>query len=1016
MSVRRIAEPIIMDAEERFERFENLMPFKVHNILLVSSLYDSFILREDGRLNELLIDESLELNLRRVPGITQVSSCAEAVDLARSQQYNLIVTNLTVGDTNAAQLASEVKRAGLDVPVVVLGYDYREIKNFVARNPVTEIERVFLWQGNARILITIVKYIEDKRNVLHDTRAIGVPVLLVVEDNIRYYSAFLPVIYTELIKQSRRVIQEGINVAHKLVRMQARPKILLSSNFEDAARLVQEYRNYLFGLVSDVEFPWEGKLSPEAGFELAHMVKSLVPDVPVVLQTSRTEFRPRAHAAGYSFLRKRSPTLLKDLRRILTEQFGFGDFVFRLPDGNEVGRAKDMNELEEQLQTVPAESIVFHSQSNHFSHWLMARTEFALAAKLRPRKVSDFPSPEHLRRDLIESINDYRREQSEVLIGDFRADTFKPSESSFLRIGSGSLGGKARGLAFVRHLLRKSRMTRRFPGVRISVPPAVVLATDVFDQFVTENNLLDFALRCEDDAEIERKFLAAPLSTSLSEDLKSFLAEVSHPLAVRSSSLLEDSQYQPFTGVYETFMLGNQEANPADPDARLAALSEAIRRVYASTFSRHAKAYVRATPYRLEEEKMAVILQQVVGTRHGERFYPDFSGVVRSRNFYPVPPMAFEDGIAAVALGLGRAVVDGGKCLTFCPRYPRNLVQFSSVEDILANSQSEFWALELNGTAEGRPGHWHERRFGLDAAESDGTLRALASTYSRDNHAVYDGVSRPGSRIITFAPMLKHGTFPLAEILDDLVRAGEDALGNAVEIEFAVRLPQQVESMDGKPTGQVAEFGFLQIRPLTLARDTEDLSLDDVRPEQLICQSSKVLGNGRIDNLHDVVVVDSQRFERSRSQEVATAVARLNRLLNEENRPYLLIGVGRWGSTEPWLGIPVEWDEISGARVIVEAGFRDFRVTPSQGSHFFQNLTAFQVGYFTVNPDAGEGSVDWQWLTEQPAVEEEGCVRHLRFAEPIRVLMNSRTSQGVIYKPEPEERQSEAASWRGPGV
>jgi hypothetical protein len=1013
MSVRRIAEPIIMDAEERFERFENLMPFKVHNILLVSSLYDSFILREDGRLNELLIDESLELNLRRVPGITQVSSCAEAVDLARSQQYNLIVTNLTVGDMNAAQLASEVKRAGLDVPVVVLGYDYREIKNFVARNPVTEIERVFLWQGNSRILITIVKYIEDKRNVLHDTRAIGVPVLLVVEDNIRYYSAFLPVIYTELIKQSRRVIQEGINVAHKLVRMQARPKILLSSNFEDAARLVQEYRNYLFGLVSDVEFPWEGKLSPEAGFELAHMVKSLVPDVPVVLQTGRTEFRPRAHAAGYSFLRKRSPTLLKDLRRILTEQFGFGDFVFRLPDLSEVGRAKDMNELEEQLQTVPAESIVFHSQSNHFSHWLMARTEFALAAKLRPRKVSDFASPEHLRRDLIESINDYRREQSEVLIGDFRADTFKPSESSFLRIGSGSLGGKARGLAFVRHLLRKSRMTRRFPGVRISVPPAVVLATDVFDQFVAENNLLDFALRCEDDSEIERKFLAASLSTSLNEDLKSFLAEVSHPLAVRSSSLLEDSQYQPFTGVYETFMLGNQQANAED---RLAALSEAIRRVYASMFSRHAKAYVRATPYRLEEEKMAVILQQVVGTRFGERFYPDFSGVVRSRNFYPVPPMTFEDGIAAVALGLGRAVVDGGKCLTFCPRYPRNLVQFSSVEDILANSQSEFWGLELNGSAEGRPGHWHERRFGLDAAESDGTLRAVASTYSKDNHAVYDGVSRPGSRIVTFAPMLKQGTFPLAEILDDLVRAGEDALGNAVEIEFAVRLPQEAGSMEGQATGQPAEFGFLQIRPLTLSRDTEDLALDDVRPEQLICQSSKVLGNGRIDNLRDIVVVDSQRFERSRSQEVGTAVARFNRLLNEQNRPYLLIGVGRWGSTEPWLGIPVEWDEISGARVIVEAGFRDFRVTPSQGSHFFQNLTAFQIGYFTVNPDAGEGSVDWQWLAEQPVVEEQGCVRHLQFAEPIRVLMNSRTSQGVIFKPAPKEQESEVASWRGPGV
>jgi CheY-like chemotaxis protein len=997
MSVRRIAASIL-DAEERFEGFENLMPFKVQNILLVSSLYDSFILREDGRLNELLIDESLELNLWRIPGITHVSSCAEAVELARSQpQFNLIVTNLTVGDMNAAQLAREVKQAGLDVPVVVLAYDYREIKNFVARNPVTDIDRIFLWQGNARILIAIVKYIEDKRNVLRDTQAIGVPVLLVVEDNIRYYSSFLPVIYTELIKQSRRVIQEGINVAHKLMRMQARPRILLSSDFEDAASLVQEYRNYLIGLVSDVEFPWEGKLNPEAGFELARMVKSLVPDVPVVLQTSRTEFRPRAQAAGYSFLRKRSPTLLQDLRRILTEQFGFGDFVFRLPDASEVGRAKDLNELEKQLQTVPVESLVFHSQSNHFSHWLMARTEFALAAKLRPRKVSDFATPEHLRRDLIESIHEYRREQSEVLIGDFRAETFKPSESGFLRIGSGSLGGKARGLAFVRHLLRKSRITRRFPGVRISVPPAVVLATDVFDQFIAENNLLDFALHCEDDDEIQRKFLAAPLSAALNDDLKSFLAKITHPLAVRSSSLLEDSQYQPFTGVYETFMLGNRQANPqVDPEDRLTALSEAIRRVYASTFSRHAKAYVRATPYRLEEEKMAVILQQVVGTTHGQRFYPDFSGVVRSHNFYPVPPMTFEDGIAAVALGLGRAVVDGGKCLTFCPRYPRNLVQFSSVEDILANSQTEFWALELDGAPEGRPGHWHERRFNLDAAESDGTLRALASTYSKDNHAIYDGVSRPGARIVTFAPMLKHGTFPLAEILDVLVRAGEDALGNPVEIEFAVRLPQQA----GPVAGPVAEFGFLQIRPLTLAGDSEDLALDDVQPERLICQSSKVLGNGRIENLYDAVVVDSQRFERSRSQEVAEAVAQFNHRLNGENRPYLLIGVGRWGSTEPWLGIPVEWDEISGARVIVEAGFRDFRVTPSQGSHFFQNLTAFQIGYFTVNPDAGEGSVDWQWLTEQAAVEEEGCVRHLQFAEPMRVVMNSRTSQGVIFKPE----------------
>jgi len=989
MALSRIAEPIL-DAEERFEGFENLMPFRVQNILLVSSLYDSFILREDGRLNELLIDESLELNLRQIPGITHVSSCREALELARSNpQFNLIVTNLAVGDMDAAQLAREVRRAGLDTPVVVLGYDYREIKNFVARNPVSDVDRVFLWQGTARILIAIVKYIEDKRNVLHDTRAMGVPVLLVVEDNIRYYSSFLPVIYTELIKQSRRVIQEGINVAHKLVRMQARPKILLSSNFEDAAQLVQEYRDYIFGLVSDVEFPWDGKLSPEAGFELARLVKSLTPDVPVVLQTSRTEFRPRAQAEGYAFLRKRSPTLLKDLRRILTDSFGFGDFVFRMPDNREVGRAKDLTGLEQTLETLPADSLMYHAQRNHFSHWLMARTEFALAAKLRPRKVSDFNGPEHLRRDLIQSINDYRHEQNEVLIGDFKADTFKPADSSFLRVGAGSLGGKARGLAFVRHLLRTRRIARRFPGVRIAVPPAVVLATDMFDLFLAENNLSDFALHCDDDSEIQQRFLDSPLPGPLIENLTAYLEEVHYPLAVRSSSLLEDSQYQPFTGVYETFMLGNQQA---DPRTRLEELSEAVKRVYASTFSQHAKAYVRATPYRLEEEKMAVILQQVVGTDHGPRFYPDFSGVVRSHNFYPVSPATFADGIAAVALGLGRTVVDGGKCLMFCPRYPRNLLQFSSVDDILANTQTEFCALELDGVPlGGGPGHLREMRFGLDVAEADGTLDAVGSTYSVDNEAVYDGLSRPGPRIVTFAPMLKHGLFPLAPILDSLVRAGEDALGNPVEIEFAVRLPRGDEP---------AEFGFLQIRPLTLARDNQDLNIGEEDPATVICQSSKVLGNGRIENLHDIVVVDSHRFERSRSQEVARSVAYFNSKMAAENCPYLLIGVGRWGSNDPWLGIPVEWDEISGARVIVEAGFRDFRVTPSQGSHFFQNLTAFQVGYLTVNPDAGEGSVDWQWLADQPAVEEQGCVRHLRFSHPLRVVMNSRHGQGVILKPE----------------
>ncbi len=996
----------VTDPERLFEGFEGLMPFRVQDILLVSSLYDSFILREDGKLNELLVSESLELALSQVPGVTHVSTAAEALTLVRSQpRFNLIVMNLHVADMDAAQLAREVKEAGLNVPVVVLAYDYREIKDFRARNPVTDIERIFIWRGNVRILISIVKYIEDKRNVLHDAQVLGVPVLLLVEDNIRYYSSFLPVIYTELIEQSRRVVGEGLNVAHKLLRMRARPKILLCSDYESAAQHVLEYKPYLFGVICDVEFPRNGRLSPEAGFDLARMVRENVPDVPIVLQSSRTEFMARAHAEGCSFLRKRSPTMLADLRRCLTDEFGFGDFVFRLPSGVEVGRARDLNALESCLREVPAESIVFHAQRNDFSHWLVARTEFAVARKLRPRKVSDFPTDEDLRNDLIAAIAEYRKEQNEILIGDFKPATFAPKESSFLRIGGGSLGGKARGLAFVRHLLYKHNLARLFPGVRVLVPPTVVLATDVFDEFLSANELLDFAVRSTGEAAIEQRFLAAQLPPWLNDDLLAFLAAAHYPLAVRSSSLLEDSQYQPFTGVYETFMLANSHP---DINVRMNQLTEAIKRVYASMFSQHAKAYVQATPYRLEEEKMAVVLQQVIGAPHGDRFYPDFSGVVRSLNFYPTPPMRSEDGIAAVALGLGRTVVNGEKCLRFCPHYPHHPVQFSSVEDILANSQTEFWAIGVNGAAneEGGSGDAPEHIplrtrnsrsgmcemcFGLKVAETDRTIDRLASTYLPDNHAVYDGVSRNGIRIVSFAPILKHGVFPLAPLLELLMRIGEDALRRPVEIEFAVRLPRSKD--------EYADFGFLQMRPLVPSRVSEDLNMEAVEPERLVCQSSMVLGDGRMQDVCDAVVVDYHRFERSHSQSVADCVAYFNAKLAAEGTPYILIGVGRWGSNDPWLGIPVTWDQISGARVIVESGFRDFHVTPSQGSHFFQNLAAFQVGYFTVNPDVGEGSVDWQWLASQPAVEQKECVRHLHWETPLLVLMNGKSTRGLIFKP-----------------
>jgi CheY-like chemotaxis protein len=966
------------------------MPFRVQDILLVSSLYDSFTLQEDGRLNELIAGEFLELSLHHTPGLTHVSTGAEAVALAKAERrFNLIITTLRAADMNATELAAEVRRAGLDIPVVAMAYDNDERKDFEAAHDLSGVEGLFLWQGNARVLVAIVKFVEDRRNVAHDTSAMGVRVVLVVEDNVRYYSSFLPEIYTELIRQSQSLISEGINPSHKLVRTRARPKLLLATTYEQACELLTRYEPYLLGLISDVEFPRDGVRTREAGFDLARMARRRIPDLPIVLQSSRAEFAPGAARVGAAFLRKYSETLLSDMRAFMVENFAFGDFVFRLPDGTEVDRARDLKSLEEKLRTVPVESIGYHGERNHFSNWFTARTEFALARRLRPRRVREFLTLEDLRHDLIASIADYRREQSETLVADFDANTFDPSSNFFARIGNGSLGGKARGLAFVRYLLNYHGMGRRLPGVRIAVPPAVVLATDCFDRYLARNELRDLALNSRDDERILAEFLKAPLPRDVVRKLRAFVEEVRWPLAVRSSSLLEDSQYQPFTGVYETFMLPN---NHPDVRVRLRQLLTAVRRVYASTFLRQAKDYLHATPYRLEEEKMAVAIQRVVGTHYDDRFYPDFSGVARSFNYYPTLPLTSEDGVAAVALGMGRSVAAGERCLSFCPRHPQSIVPFSSVEEILNNSQREFWAMQLDARAAGDSEQvMREKRFGLDVAERDGTLLSLASTYSAENHAVYDGLSRPGVRLVTFAPILKHGVFPLADILSTLLDVGGRGMNRPAEIEFAVRLSQDPQVPH--------EFGFLQMRPLVLARETENLDIDEVPRDALLCRSPRVMGNGTIDGIRDVVVVDFHRFDRSMSRAAAVEIARFNVALTGAGCPYLLLGVGRWGSTDPWLGIPVTWDQIAGARVIVESGFRDFRVTPSQGSHFFQNLTSFQVGYFTVNADADEGFIDWDWLATHPAEGEMKFVRHLRFDTPLVVKMNGRRNQGVIYKP-----------------
>lgn len=976
-------QPVKLDWSHVYD-FQHLMARRVENIILVSSTYDTFILQEDGQLGELLLGEFLDLHLHHTTGLTHVATGGEAIALAKAEsRFNLIVTAVNLGDMNAAELPRAVREAGLDIPVILLAYDGGELAEFMSRHDTSELERIFLWQGDSRILLAITKYMEDKLNVAYDTGVAGVQVILLIEDNIRYYSSFLPMIYTEIINHSQSLIAEGVNTAHKILRMRARPKILLCASYEEAWEYFSAYQEDVLGVISDIEFPQEGRLNPEAGAEFARRVKQAWPDIPILLQSSRPESEALAAEVGADFLLKGSPTLLTDLRRFMVDNFAFGDFVFRLPDGTPLGRAKDMKSLLAMLRTVPSESITYHAERNHFSRWLKARTEFHLAHHLRPRTAADYTTPEERRRYLIDEIDAYRREQTRESVSDFDPATFD-AQNSFARIGEGSLGGKARALAFARHLLRDFAMVEQYEGVQISVPPSLVLATGVFDRFLEDNGLRTFAMETNDDQETEQRFVTGVFPYEVEQRLAAYLGLIDYPLAVRSSSLLEDSQYQPLAGVYETYMLPN---NHPDAAVRLRQLVTAVKKVFASTFLTYAKNYFKVTPYRLEEEKMAVIIQKLVGARHGNRFYPHFAGVARSHNFYPSPPLAAEDGVVAVALGLGRTVVDGEQSLAFCPKYPQHLIQFSTVDDMIANSQRHFIALGLDDEGD----EVTERHYPLAAAEADGTLAVVASTYSPENDSVHDGTSRPGIRLVSFAPILKQGAFPLPAMLTRLMEIGRWGMNAEVEIEFAVDL-----SASGKAR---REFGFLQMRPLAMTRELEELEVDDVAPGDVFCRSSSVLGNGKLAHIRDVLAVDYARFERAKTREIAAEVALFNAELTAAGLPYILIGLGRWGSADPWLGIPVTWEQISGARVIVESGLKDIKITPSQGSHFFQNLTSFRVGYFTVNPEAGDGFVDWEWLRSQPAEREAAFVRHLRFRDPLVVKINGKQQRGVILKP-----------------
>jgi CheY-like chemotaxis protein len=976
---------------KKFQDFHNLMRFRVRDILLVSSMYDSFIFEEDGRLYELIREEYQLLNLSHSPELVHVSSAAEAIEIAKNEKrFNLIIATQHIEDMHTISFAEKVRGEGLNIPIVLLGYDNFEMVELINNEQSKIFDMIFIWQGDFRIIIGIIKYIEDKLNIDHDTQKVGVQVIILIEDSIRFYSSYLPLIYTELVKQAQRLISEGINLSHKFLRMRARPKIVLCTNYEDAWDYYKKYEENVLGIISDIDFKREGNQDPKAGIRFAQSVKREHPDIPVLLQSNVPENEDAATAIGAAFIVKDSPTLHKDLRNFMRDQFSLGDFVFRIESGKEVDRAKNLIELEEKLKIVPVQCIAYHAERNHFSTWLKARTEFWLAHELRPRRVSDYETVEDLRRSLIETVKEFRIDRQRGVILDFNKNSFD-TYSSFARIGGGSIGGKARGLGFVNNLLSNFEIRSKYKSVYIYVPTSVVLGTEIFDEFLEENDLHQFALRSKDDNEIRERFLMAKkFSVKAIANLKELLNLLKGPIAVRSSSLLEDSQGQPFAGVYDTFMLPNSDANI---EIRLTQLLNTIKKIYASTFFQKTKDYIKVTSYRLEEEKMAVIIQKAVGQNHDGKFYPEFSGVAKSYNFYSTEPMKSTDGIVSAALGFGKMIMEGGHTIRFCPKFPKNLLQFGSISDVLKYSQQEFFAIDLNsGNHDMVPDEdIIVKKYNINEADKDGTLNQIASTYSVENHAIYDGTSRSGARLFTLAPILKYKTFPLPEIITLLLDLGRWGIGSPVEIEFAVNL--------SVPQGQLREFALLQMRPLVISNELEELDLEEFDDEQLICRSNNVLGNGIIKDITDIVYVDINTFNRSNSLQAAQEVSQINNKLINENKSYLLIGVGRWGSLDSWLGIPVTWEQISGARAIVESDFKDFDIQPSQGSHFFQNLTSFKVGYFTVNYHTKKGLVDWQWLEEQQCIEEKKFVKHVRTTSPISIRINGRENRGIILKP-----------------
>ena len=966
-------------------QFVSLMTKRIFNVLLVANPYDAFMLEDDGRIDEKIFIEYMNLSLRYPPRFTQVSTEEDAWKQLGNTMFDLVICMPGSDNSDTFDIARQIKEKYPHIPLVVLTPFSHGIKERMEHEDLSIFEYVFCWLGNTDLLVSIIKLIEDKMNLEHDIKEVGVQMILLVEDSIRFYSSVLPNLYKFVLRQSQEFATEALNEHQRTLRMRGRPKIVLARSYEEAMDLYNKYQNNTLGIISDARYPREGKIDPHAGIRFLTEVRSRDPFIPLILQSAEVSNKEFALSCGAQFIDKNSKKMNIDLREAVSENFGFGDFIFRNPNTmEEVVRVHNLKELQNAIFSIPAESFLYHISRNHISRWLYSRAIFPVAEFLKQITWESLQDIDAHRQIIFEAIVKYRKMKNQGVVAVFQRDRFD-RYSNFARIGDGSLGGKGRGLAFIDNMVKRHAEFEEFENASVVIPKTVVLCTDIFDEFMDMNQLYQVALSDADDETILRAFLRAKLPDRLVEDFFAFFDVVKSPIAIRSSSLLEDSHYQPFAGIYSTYMIPYL----TDEYEMLRMLSDAIKGVYASVYYKDSKAYMQATSNVIDQEKMAVILQEVVGTQYGDRFYPSISGVARSINYYPINDELAEEGTVSLALGLGKYIVDGGLTLRVCPYHPDKVLQTSEMEMALRETQTRFYALDLKNMGQNfsLDDGFNLLKLPVKEAENDGSLNYIASTYDPYDMVIRDGIYPGGRKVITFANILQHDVFPLARILQLVQKYGQGEMRRPVEIEFAVNL---------NAAEKKGVFYLLQIRPMVDMKADLNEDLDAIPEEQLLLKSVNSLGQGIMDDIQDVIYVKTEGYSASNNQLIAYDIEKLNKRFLDEGKHYILIGPGRWGSSDTWLGIPVKWPNISAARVIVEAGLTNYRVDPSQGTHFFQNLTSFGVGYFTINAYMNDGLYNQELLNSMPAVEETKYLRWVHFDKPLAVKMNGKKKIGVV--------------------